>query len=105
MLLPAVTEFSSPSAPDRYARCARVMGVADGDDSDIAACTKLVKALHELNDALAVPAPSSCRISEADWFSRIPTMAEQALASGSPSNNPRVPSQEEIDSIYRLIWR
>jgi alcohol dehydrogenase class IV len=105
MLLPAVTEFSSPSAPDRYARCARAMGVAAEDDSDVTACRRLVTALHELNDRLAVPGPSSCRIAEDDWFSHIPTMAEQALASGSPSNNPRVPSHEEIDSLYRVIWR
>jgi alcohol dehydrogenase class IV len=31
----------------------------------------------------------------------IPTMAVQALASGSPQNNPRIPSAEEIEKIYR----
>jgi alcohol dehydrogenase class IV len=31
-------------------------------------------------------------------------MAEQALASGSPQNNPRVPSAEEIVSLYEEIW-
>ncbi len=34
----------------------------------------------------------------------LPTMAEQALASGSPGNNPRVPSAEEIIELYRKIW-
>jgi hypothetical protein len=30
-------------------------------------------------------------------------MALQALASGSPSNNPRVPSEEEIVGIYAQL--
>jgi alcohol dehydrogenase class IV len=32
-------------------------------------------------------------------------MVQQALASGSPANNPRVPSEEEIEELYREIWR
>ncbi len=31
-------------------------------------------------------------------------MAEQALASGSPGNNPRVPNAEEIAALYREVW-
>ena len=32
------------------------------------------------------------------------TMAEQALASGSPSNNPRLPTKEEIVKLYQQLW-
>ena len=31
-------------------------------------------------------------------------MAEQALASGSPANNPRVPTPAEIVGLYREVW-
>ena len=31
-------------------------------------------------------------------------MAEQALASGSPGNNPRVPEAAEIVGLYREVW-
>jgi alcohol dehydrogenase class IV len=31
-------------------------------------------------------------------------MAEQALASGSPGNNPRVPTAAEIVGLYREVW-
>ena len=34
----------------------------------------------------------------------LPLMAEQALASGSPGNNPRVPDAEAILSLYREVW-
>jgi alcohol dehydrogenase class IV len=32
-------------------------------------------------------------------------MAEQALGSGSPANNPRVPDKTEIIALYREVWR
>jgi alcohol dehydrogenase class IV len=31
-------------------------------------------------------------------------MAEQALASGSPNNNPRVPTHAEIARLYEEVW-
>ena len=33
MLLPTVTEFSIPSAPERYADCAHALGITEADDS------------------------------------------------------------------------
>ena len=31
-------------------------------------------------------------------------MASQALASGSPQNNPRVPTENQIIQLYQKIW-
>ena len=31
-------------------------------------------------------------------------MAQQALASGSPANNPRSPTEAEIVSLYKEMW-
>jgi hypothetical protein len=31
-------------------------------------------------------------------------MAQQALASGSPGNNPRVPDAAEIVALYRRVY-
>jgi alcohol dehydrogenase class IV len=104
MLLPAVTAFSAAAGEERYAECARAMGVADGSESDGDACRKLVDALFERNRELEVPSPKRYGIAEARYFALIPTMANQALASGSPQNNPRVPTSEEIEEIYRQIW-
>ncbi|MCK0151793.1 iron-containing alcohol dehydrogenase [Marivita sp. S6314] len=102
MLLPEVTRFSVDAAPDRYATCARVMGWAADSDSDGAACGKLVEGLHRLNDDLNVPSPSS--LGHAADPEKFALMAEQALASGSPQNNPRVPTADEIIEIYQRIW-
>lgn len=105
MLLPAVTAFSMEAAERRYAECAHAMGVADASDSEHMAGKKLVDALFERNRELAVPSPKAYGISEEQYFALIPTMAQQALASGSPRNNPRVPTAEEIEGIYREIWQ
>ncbi len=104
MLLPAVTEFSIPAAPQRYADCARAMGVAGEQDSTDSANQKLLQELNALNDELQVPTPARFGIEREKFFALMPTMAEQALASGSPNNNPRVPTAEEIVSLYQKLW-
>ncbi|MDC0661444.1 iron-containing alcohol dehydrogenase [Marinobacter sp. SS21] len=104
MLLPSVTEFSIPAAADRYADCARAIGVANQADSTEVANRKLLDELHALNDELEVPSPELFGIDRSEFFELMPTMAEQALQSGSPGNNPRVPSAEEIIGIYRQLW-
>ncbi|WP_461537033.1 iron-containing alcohol dehydrogenase [Spongorhabdus nitratireducens] len=104
MLLPAVTEYSIPAASERYADCARAMGIADAADSDDAANEKLLQELKALNEELKVPTPAEFGIEKDHFFKVVEQMAEQALASGSPGNNPRVPSAEEIVEIYRKLW-
>jgi alcohol dehydrogenase class IV len=104
MLLPAVTAFSITAAEVRYAECARAIGVASDFDSDAQAGRRLVDALFARNQELEVPSPRTFGICVEQYFSLIPTMAEQALASGSPQNNPRVPTKEQIEEIYRQIW-
>ena len=104
MLLPAITRFSIHAAEARYAQAARRSGFAAADDGDAVAAAKLVTGLETLNQDLAVPTPSGFGIKEADWNGKMPLMAEQALASGSPNNNPRVPNASEIVALYRAVW-
>jgi alcohol dehydrogenase class IV len=104
MLLPEVTAWSVDHAPARYAHCARYMGVAADADSDDVGCTKLVDALRALLVDLQVPGPQAYGISRSDWFDSLQLMAEQALASGSPANNPRVPLAQDIVQLYERIW-
>ena len=105
MLLPSVTEYSIPAATKRYADCARAMGVASIDDADKVANTKLLSELSALNKELNVPTPKEFGIDKKDFMNKLEIMAEQAIASGSPGNNPRVPSNMEIIDIYKLLWQ
>jgi len=104
MLLPSVTAFSISAAPARYADCARAMGIASTLDSDDQANIKLLLELSALNEELDVPTPEQFGIKRDEFFSVCQTMAEQALASGSPSNNPIEPSVSEIIGIYQGLW-
>ena len=96
MLLPAVTAFSLPAARQRYDDCARAMGLADAD--------ALVPWLRALNRDLAVPGPATFGINGDQFLALAPAMAEQSIASGSPANNPRQPTVEEIIALYQQIW-
>jgi alcohol dehydrogenase class IV len=104
MLLPAVTRFGLAHARPRYAVAARCLGFADAGDSDEVAGERLADGLAALNAELGVPTPRASGIEPAAWEAKLPLMAEQALASGSPGNNPRVPSAEEIVALYRAVW-
>jgi alcohol dehydrogenase class IV len=105
MLLPVVTAFSVQSAIDRYAECARAMGVAQKHESDEVAVDQLVSALRRRNKELQVPSPKEWGVPEVQYFALLATMATQALASGSPANNPRLATATEIEDLYRQAWQ
>ena len=105
MLLAEVTAWSVDAAPQRYAHCAHYMGIATAADSEQTACSKLVDALRALVTDLQVPGPKAFGIDRDAWFDSLELMAEQALQSGSPGNNPRVPLAQDIVQLYERIWQ
>ncbi|MCA0935980.1 iron-containing alcohol dehydrogenase [Vibrio alginolyticus] len=104
MLLPTVTEYSIPAAKERYADCARAMGVADTSTSDDGAVALLLEELKQINKDLSVPSMSEFGIDKQAFWSSLEVMSEQALASGSPNNNPRVPDKETMIELYKAAW-
>jgi len=104
MLLPEITAFSVPAALERYADCARAMGVAEEGEGSQAAVARLLDELRRLNEDLKVPSPRAWGIDAGRYEELLPVMASQALASGSPSNNPRVPTADEIIDLYRRVY-
>jgi alcohol dehydrogenase class IV len=93
VLLPAVTEFSLAAAPERYPRIAAEMGVTD-----------LVPALRSLNRDVRIPSLRALDVPAARFESLLEKMAADAIASGSPANNPREPSAAEIVGLYREVY-
>lgn len=104
MLLPTITEFGISGTPERYADCARALGVASFDDTDNQANINLITYLKNLNIELKVPTLEQFGIQKIDFDALINTMCEQAFSSGSPNNNPRIPSLEEMVQLYTLLW-
>ena len=104
MLLPTVTEYSISSAPTRYAQCAMYMGLVDNIEDEDQAHQALLNQLKRINQTLSVPSLAEFGVDKDVFFSTLPLMAEQALASGSPNNNPRQVDKHEIVKLYEIAW-
>ena len=105
ILLPAVTRFSVSAATERYADASRALGFADLSCSDAEANDRLIEGLELLCADLHVPSLAEFGVEKDDYFSKIEIMAEQAIASGSPNNNPRGATKEELVEIYKQVWK
>ena len=105
VLLPAVTRFSWRGAVERYAEVARAMEVAPASGSDEACCEALLDTLDRLNRELQVPRLRDCCGGDFEAFRAVlPKMASDALESGSPQNNPIIPSNGQIIELYEAAW-
>ena len=78
------------------------MNWAVGNDNDETACSKLIENLFILNEDLKVPSPRN--LGHSADHALLKLMASQALASGSPQNNPRVPTENHIIQLYQEVW-
>lgn len=105
VLLPTVTRFSLAGAPERYATIAKTMRLCPPEATGDAAAGSLIEGLANLNVRLRIPRLRECPGVERPRFeAMVGKMAEDALASGSPQNNPVVPTAEEIVRLYEESW-
>ena len=104
MLLPTITDFSISGAPAKYANASKVMGIADLNDNEEISNKKLIDELFNLNSDLKVPTPEKYGINKNDFINKLDTLAKQAIDSGSPSNNPVIPTHDQIKKLYLKLW-
>ena len=104
MLVPEITNFSYESERPRYAASCRALGLCAHDASDADASAALPIRLAELSAELKVPTLQEFGVTKKAFFDAVPTMAKMALASGSPNNNPKVPTVEEVEAVYKRVW-
>jgi len=103
-LLPTVIEFSVPGNPRRYADIAEAMGEITAGLSVLDAAYLAAKAAKRLNEDLKIPNLRGLGVDEGKFQSVVNQMAMDALASGSPGNNPRKATKEEIVELYRRVF-
>jgi alcohol dehydrogenase class IV len=104
ILLPLVMEFTAVAAPERFARVAEAMGEDIRGLTPMGAAQKAVLAVRHLCDDIKIPRIGEMKIAREEFMRLAPKMAEDALASGSPANNPRRPSKEEIVELYGKLF-
>jgi alcohol dehydrogenase class IV len=107
LILPYVTEFSAMAAPEKYATVARVLGAADEDDGTRAAADRAAEGILRLCEDLSLT-------DYLDDFGDVPSreayldvvdeMTQDAIDSGSPANNPRKPTRDEIRELYVTLY-
>ncbi|MYD92383.1 MAG: iron-containing alcohol dehydrogenase, partial [Chloroflexi bacterium] len=101
MLLPTVMEFSLGGDIPRFAHIARVLGATETDDRQAAEAG--VAIVRDLAGDLEVPTLRAWGVDEQRFRDVTPAMARDALASGSPANNPRLATQPEVESLYEAV--
>ena len=105
VLLLDVMEYSVVGAPDRFADIARAMGEPiDGLSLMRRADAAIASAERLIND-LRMPRFGEIGINRDEFEAVADQMALDALASGSPANNPRQPTKEEIVALYRKCFQ
>ncbi|ABO67211.1 iron-containing alcohol dehydrogenase [Geobacillus thermodenitrificans] len=104
MLLPGVLEFTKESAIERLAVIARLINPQLKDVSNAEAADALVEEVKQLCRDLHIPNMKTWGIDKTAFDKAVDKMAADALASGSPSNNPRVPTHEEIVALYHICY-
>lgn len=107
LILPYVVDFSAAAAPEKYAEIARILDVADRGDTTrkaadaatdgIVQLCEDVELTRYLDDFGTIP-------SRDEYLDVVDEMSQDAIDSGSPDNNPRKPTSEEIADLYMTIY-
>jgi alcohol dehydrogenase len=80
------------------------MGLVKDADNKHLAHKALLTTLLDINRLLKVPTLEEFGVNQSDYDSLLQLMAEQALASGSVANNPKIPTVKEMIALYKEVW-
>lgn len=99
-LLGQVMRFSLGGNLKRYAEIAAVMGEDITGLTDMEAAQRGADAVERMINQLEIPRLRDLGVDRKKFEEVMPQMIEAAIASGSPDNNPRIATKEEIAEIY-----
>jgi alcohol dehydrogenase class IV len=103
-LLAVVTEFSLIGDPVRYGHIAQAMGENIDGLGYMDAADMSVLAINRLIEDIKVPSLRELGVEEDKLMELAPAMADAAIDSGSPANNPRKPTKQEIIELYARAY-
>lgn len=116
MLLPHIIEYNSginihsrsqkeyPKQVEKYVSLARLLGLQNFNT--ITTVRALVNWIQFMDKEMNIPLSISQlgTVSGADYFAKIPEMAEAALKDACTATNPKVPTYEDVVKIYQDLW-
>lgn len=100
MLLPTFLEFSKDSNKEALATIGKFVYPAAEQLSTEDAADLLIEKIQALCEQLEIPTIRNYGINQSQFFAALDKMARDALASGSPQNNKKVPDHSQIKALY-----
>jgi alcohol dehydrogenase class IV len=104
MLLPAVLEFSKEKCEDRLADLGRIFEKENRLLTNEEYAGLAVSSVKKLCKELGIPNLKGWGIDSEAFTNAVSKMTEDAFMSGSPANNPKVPTREELESLYHTCY-
>jgi alcohol dehydrogenase class IV len=107
LILPYVVEFNQLAAPEKYAEVARMLGVADETDADRVAARRASEGVEQLCDDISLTGylGEFGEVPDREaYLEVVPGMTQDAFDSGSPDNNPRKPTQDELEALFERVY-
>lgn len=103
ILLPLVLEYSFMASPEKFASITEALGEKIDGLPLITAAKRASKLVRQLCYDLKIPHIKDLKVNAEEFIRLGPKMAEDALISGSPNNNPRQASKEDIIELYKQL--
>ncbi|MFD1777603.1 iron-containing alcohol dehydrogenase [Fredinandcohnia salidurans] len=104
MLLPAILEYSKSACIERLANIGLFIKPELNGYSNEEIANIVVREIKQLCLNLNIPNMKEWGIDKQELDKVVEKMAKDAIASGSPGNNPRIPTEEEIIELYELCF-
>lgn len=107
LILPYVMEFSAMGAPEKYAEIARLLNAANEDDTDREAAKNASDAVLQLCkdiDLTSYLETFGTVPDREEYVDAVEKMAQDAIDSGSPDNNPRKPTRAELEDLFLKVY-
>lgn len=104
ILLESCMRFAVDGGYERFGALSRSLGFSISEDDKEASEVFIAKEAQLLKD-LNIPTMSELGIDHAVYEANITKMAQDAFASGSPSNTIKKVTMEDMEKLYREIYR
>ncbi|MEK4423824.1 iron-containing alcohol dehydrogenase [Solibacillus sp. FSL K6-1523] len=105
MLLPAVLEYSKDACIPRLAKIGTFFaGQTTVSYTEEQLADLVIDSIKDLCKQMNIGNLRQYGIEEDAFFQAIDKMATDAIASGSPANNPKVPSFDDLKALYKIVY-